>query len=272
MPEHIQEAVATSNENSRPLLYAKPQPGRRKSTTTTIPDYTLPNYTIPNYLESVYYWSYLNPRNVHWLDREWIVKLILWWQHAKLRNAAFSEIQPGHKVLQTAAVYGGFSPALAEHIGLTGKLSILDVAPVQVSITQQKLAGNSNTEVLLADAACHQIDTDTQVILSYFLLHEVPNSYKQKILDNLLSQLPIGAKLVLVDYHKPHWAHPLKPLMSLIFNALEPFAKSFWRSEIRDFAHLQADFNWQKTTFFGGMYQKVVVTRKKASNHLRDNP
>lgn len=252
MPEHIQEAVATANENSHAFLYSKPQLECCKNTSTKIPDY----------LESVYYWSYLNPRNVNWLDREWIVKFILWWQHAKLRKAAFNEIQPGNKVLQTAAVYGNFSPALAGHIGSKGQLSICDVAPVQVEITQKKLAEHLNTQVHLADAADYQIDCHTQVILSYFLLHEVPDTYKQKILDNLLTQLPSGAKLVLVDYHKPHWAHPLKPLMSMIFTTLEPFAKSFWRSEIRNFSQLQAAFHWQKTTFFGGMYQKVVVTRK----------
>lgn len=252
MPEQIEEAVATSNENSHPFLYSKRHLACCKNTSTTIPDY----------LESVYYWSYLNPRNVHWLDREWIVKFILWWQHAKLRKAAFSEIQPGNKVLQIAAVYGQFSPALAVHIGSKGQLSVLDVAPIQVAITQKKLAEHLNTQIHIADAADCQIDSDTQVILSYFLLHEVPDTYKQEILDNMLSQLPSDAKLVLVDYHKPHWAHPLKPLMSMIFTALEPFAKSFWRSEIRDFSRLHAAFHWQKTTFFGGMYQKVVVTRK----------
>jgi len=252
MPETSQDAISPQNDQARSFFCSQAKPDKNITSSSTVPDY----------LESVYYWSYLNPRNVKWLDREWIVKFILWWQHTKLREAAFSEIQQGNKVLQTAAVYGSFSPALAQHIGSEGQLSILDVAPVQVAITQKKLAQHLNTEVHLADASGYRIGTDTQVILSYFLLHEVPDTYKQKILDNLLSQLPCGAKLVLVDYHKPHWAHPLKPLMSMIFDSLEPFAKSFWRSEIRDFARLQAAFNWQKTTFFGGMYQKVVVTRK----------
>lgn len=218
---------------------------------------------IPEYLESVYHWSYLNPRNVNWLDREWIVKIILWWQHEKLRNTAFCEIQPGDKVLQTAAVYGNFSPALANHIGSEGQLTVIDVAQIQVGITHKKLAKHLNTEVELSDASQHQVGQDTNVILSYFLLHEVPDNYKQKILDNLLSQLPLGAKLVLVDYHKPLWAHPLKPLMSMIFDTLEPFAKSFWEKDISHFSKVINEFNWEKSTLFGGLYQKVVVTRKQ---------
>ncbi len=216
----------------------------------------------PMYLEQVYHWSYLNPRNVKWLDREWIVKIILWWQHAKLRHAAFSEIQTGDKVLQTAAVYGIFSPSLAEHLGSAGQLTVVDVAPIQVSITLKKLSEYLNATVVLSDASQYQVCKDTTVILSYFLLHEVPDDYKQKILDNLLSQLSLGQKLVLVDYHKPHWAHPLKPLMSFIFNQFEPFAKSLWHSEIKVFSHIHNEFNWEKSTFFNGLYQKVVVTRK----------
>jgi ubiquinone/menaquinone biosynthesis C-methylase UbiE len=216
----------------------------------------------PQYLKTVYYWSYLNPRNVNWLDREWIVKIILWWQHEKLRKAAFREIQQGGKVLQTAAVYGSFSSALAKHLCSEGKLTVLDVAPIQVSITQKKLANDLNTDVVLSDAAHYLVREDTNVILSYFLLHEVPDNYKQKILDNLLSQLPLGSKLVIVDYHKPHWAHPLKPLMSLVFDTLEPFAKSFWQNDISHFSQNKNEFNWKKTTFFGGLYQKVLVTRR----------
>tara|TARA_R110001592_G_scaffold68269_3_gene209127 strand:- start:4976 stop:5743 length:768 start_codon:yes stop_codon:yes gene_type:complete len=217
---------------------------------------------IPEYLESVYHWSYLNPRNVYWLDREWIVKIILWWQHAKLRNTAFREIKLGDNVLQTAAVYGTFSSALANYLGAEGQLTVVDVAPIQVDITQRKLFDYLNTSVVLSDASEYKVSQNMDVILSYFLLHEVPDNYKQKILDNLLSQLPLGSKLVLVDYHKPHWAHPLKPLMSMIFDVLEPFAKSFWEKDISHFSKMTNVFNWEKSTFFGGLYQKVVVTRK----------
>ncbi len=217
----------------------------------------------PDYLQSVYHWSYLHPRNVHCLDREWIVKIILWWQHEKLRQAAFSEISPGDQVIQNAAVYGKFSAALANHLGTQGKLTVIDIAPIQVKITRKKLAAYPHANVVLADASTHHICSDTTVIVSYFLLHEVPDDYKQKILDNLLEQLPQNAKLVIVDYHKPHWAHPLKPLMSLIFNRLEPFAKAFWTKEIKDFSSNSSRYNWDKTTFFGGLYQKVVVSRKR---------
>ena len=35
---------------------------------------------IPAYLQETYYWCYLNPRNVKLLDREFVVRTILWQQ------------------------------------------------------------------------------------------------------------------------------------------------------------------------------------------------
>ena len=69
-----------------------------------------------------------------------------------------------------------------------------------------------------------------------------------------------GGKVVFVDYHKPHWAHPLKYVTSLVFDTLEPYAKSLWRNDIADFADNDPRFSWRKETYFGGLYQKVVAT------------
>ena len=73
---------------------------------------------MPDYLRDVYRWAYLNPRNVKLLDREPVVKVILWGQHERLRRRAFAELAPGQRVLQPACFYGEFSPALARHLGL----------------------------------------------------------------------------------------------------------------------------------------------------------
>jgi len=216
---------------------------------------------IPDYLQQTYYWSYLNPRNVNWLDREPIVKAILWWQHNKLRNAAFSEIEPASSVLQVAAVYGDFSKNLAKHIGTDGKLTLIDIAPIQVHNTRIKLAAYPQAEVQLADAVASS-DSQYDTVLCYFLLHEIPDDYKTKVIDNLLQQIKPGGKLVIVDYHKPHWAHPIKPITSMVFDTLEPFAKSLWRHTIKEFASHSERYDWQHTTYFGGLYQKVVVQKK----------
>lgn len=215
---------------------------------------------VPSYLSDVYHWSYLHPRHVPWLDRESVVSLILWGQHNALRRAAFNEIPSGASVLQAAAVYGRFSVELARHLGPKGSLNLIDVAPIQVNLTRQKLATEANSHVHLADASRYN-QGEYDVVLSYFLLHEVPDDYKTAILDNLLQRVKPGGKLVIVDYHKPQSWHPLKPVMSLVFDWLEPFAKAFWRHPVQHFCTQPDRYDWQQQTFFGGMYQKVVISR-----------
>jgi len=245
------------------LLGAEINPSAIKSAVEAVsePNVADGGVSVPDYLQDTYYWGYLNPRNVNWLDREPIVKSILWWQHNKLRSAAFSHIPTGSSVLQVAAVYGDFSKDLARHIGPEGQLKLIDVAPIQVTNTKLKLAEYPYAEVCLEDAASMQ-DKQYDVVLCYFLLHEIPDDYKVLVMDNLLKHIKPDGKLVIVDYHKPHWAHPIKPITSMVFDTLEPFAKTLWRKTIRELASEPEHYSWTHDTYFGGLYQRVVVQHK----------
>jgi len=217
---------------------------------------------IPDYLQRTYRWAYLDARNAKYLDHEWIVKTILWRQHRRLEQVAFAEIEPRQHVLQSACVYGNFSKALAEHIGPEGRLEVIDVAEVQVRNCRRKLAGYEHAIVRHEDVLyLRGMTVDT--VCCYFLMHELPDDYKQGVAAVLLNSVRPGGKVVFVDYHKPHWAHPLRIVTSLIFDTLEPYAKGLWRREIAAFAENDPRFSWRKETYFGGLYQKVVATRKK---------
>ncbi|MHA1159179.1 MAG: rhodoquinone biosynthesis methyltransferase RquA [Alphaproteobacteria bacterium] len=220
---------------------------------------------IPAYLSDTYDWAYINPRNVRLLDRELVVASILWGQHHRLQRAAFSEILPGQSVLQATSVYGSFLPALARHIGPKGQLQVLDVAPVQVERCRQKLHDFPNATVRLADAA-EPSGEHYDAVSCYFLLHEVPTDYKHRIVDAMLDSIVPGGKVIFVDYHRPHFAHPLKLITSVVFDTLEPFAKSLWDNAIADYASTRDDFAWTKQTFFGGLFQKVTASRPAASS------
>ncbi len=215
---------------------------------------------VPDYLQDVYYWAYLNPRNVKLLDREIVVRTILWQQHIKLRNAAFAEIEPGQRVLQSACVYGSFSAKLAEHIGPEGTLDVYDVAEIQVNNTRRKLRAYPHATVHYGDVL--EMDLEPfDTICCYFLLHELPDTYKREAVNLFLRKVVAGGKVVFVDYHKPRCWHPLKPITSLVFDTLEPFAKGLWRNEIKDFADNPEQFSWRKEPRFGDLFQKVVATR-----------
>ncbi len=219
---------------------------------------------VPDYLKETYYWAYLNPRNVDLLDRPLVVSTILWGYDRCLRRAAFAEIEPGQKVLQAACVYGDFSPALARHVGPRGSLEVVDVSPVQVANCWRKLQHIPQATARLADAAAPG-GGPYDAVCCFFLLHELPDNYKRAVVDALLGSLAPGGKAVFVDYHRPHWAHPLKGVMSIVFDALEPFAKSIWNQRIAGYASRGGDFAWRTRTYFGGLYQLTVARRRPRS-------
>jgi SAM-dependent methyltransferase len=226
---------------------------------------------IPDYLVNTYYWAYLNPRNVRLLDRELVVSVILWGQHLRLRREAFRELRPGQKVLQPASVYGDFSPALARHLGPGGSLDVIDVAPIQAANSRRKLWGLPQVTVRRADAAAPG-GGPYDAVCCYFLLHELPDDYKRAVVDALLMSVVPGGKVVFMDYHKPHPAHPLKGMTSIVFDTLEPYAKGLWRHEISDFASAADGFVWSKETYFGGLFQKTVARRPHRPARAPDAP
>ena len=223
---------------------------------------------IPAYLRDVYYWAYLNPRNVRLLDRELVVEAILWGQHRHLRESALAELEPGQTILQPACVYGEFSPALAKHLGPRGRLEVIDVAPIQVASCRHKLLNFPQATARRADARWPG-DGYYDAVCCYFLLHELPEDCKRAVVDSLLGRVGPGGKVVFVDYHKPHWAHPLKAVTSLVFDTLEPFAKGLWRQEIKELASNPSPYVWRKETYFGGLFQKIVARRVEGSTALR---
>ena len=216
---------------------------------------------IPAYLHDTYHWAYIHPRNVRLLDREIVVRTILWQQHNRLQRLAFAEIEPGQSVLQPASVYGSFVPNLAAHVGRRGRFDVVDVAQVQVDSARRKLRGHPHAKAHHANIL-HFHARPYHVVVCYFLLHEVPDDVKCQVVNHLLEKVGPGGKVVFVDYHKPRWWHPLKLITSIVFDTLEPYAKGLWRRQIHEYALHSDRFEWRKETLFGQLFQKVVATRK----------
>ncbi len=216
---------------------------------------------VPAYLSEVYTWAYLAPTNVELLDRSIVVDVLLFGNARRLMRGALKEIQPGQKVLMAAHVYGDFVNRLAERVGPQGSLDVIDVAPIQVEHCQRKIGHLAHVNVRHADAAAPG-GGPYDVVLCFFLLHEVPDGKKRAIVDALLHTVAPGGKVVFVDYGNPHRLHPLRYLLQVVNRCLEPFALALWRHAISVFASDRDAWTWDKRTYFGGIYQKVVARRR----------
>jgi ubiquinone/menaquinone biosynthesis C-methylase UbiE len=220
---------------------------------------------VPEYLQSTYWWAYLHPRAVHIFERQWLVNLILWGNFAKLRDAALQEMGDviHGKVLQVACVYGDFTEHLVRRLGPTGTLDVVDVAPIQIKNLQTKLTNPEHVTASLQDSTALQFaDGSRDAVVVFFLLHEQPAEVRVKTISEALRVTKPGGKLIFVDYHKPVAISPFRYIMVPILTTLEPFAMDVWRGEIVDW--LPADIKpakVEKETYFGGLYQKVVITR-----------
>lgn len=215
---------------------------------------------IPAYLREVYSWAYLNPTNAYLLDRDAVVNTILMGNSGRLQRKLLCEIVPGQRVLQVAHVYGLLIPKIAELVGRTGQLDVIDIVPLQAALCHRKLRAFPQANVRIADAA-QPGDGMYDVVSCFFLLHEIPDERKHAVVDGALARIVPGGKVVFVDYHQPARWHPLRSVMRGLMKWLEPYADSLWRHDIADFASSPGDYRWQKQTMFGGLYQKTVAYR-----------
>lgn len=216
---------------------------------------------LPDYLVNTYRWAYLTPASLVLLDNPVAMTMILWGNLPRLVRAACEEFEPGQHVLQAASAYGPLSRELATTLGPEGLLDVIDIAPLQVAHCRQKLAQFPQARVRIGDAT--QLDRAVfDAACCFFLLHEIPDEYKRAVVDGLLARMPPGGKVVFVDYHRTAGWHPLRPVMSLVFRWLEPYAFGLIDGEIAALASTPEEFDWRKETYFGGLYQKVVATRK----------
>lgn len=220
---------------------------------------------MPQYLKQTYWWAYVHPNAVRVFERQWLVNLILWGNYRRLRDAVFSELDTpvSGKVLQVACVYGDFTQMLARRLGPCATLDVADVAPVQLDNLRRKMKGHPRVIVHHQDSGDLDFaDASHDTVVLFFLLHEMPEAVRVRTVAEALRVVKPGGKVIFVDYHRPHWSNPFRYLMIPVLAWLEPFAMDLWRNEIVSWIPSGVPCREvRKQTFFGGLYQKVVIRR-----------
>ena len=219
----------------------------------------------PHYVEQVYWWAYVHPKAVAVFERDWLVSAILFGNYGRLRDAALADLgaEIGGKTLQVACAYGNLTPHLQRRLAAESRLDVVDILPIQLRNLDAKLERDSRVALLHGDSSSLAFDDASyDQVLLFFLLHEQPEEVRRRTLAEAMRVVRPGGKVVIVDYHQPARWHGLRPLMRLVFRTLEPFAMDLWNHEVLDFVprHLRPA-SAAKQTYFGGLYQKLVLVR-----------
>jgi ubiquinone/menaquinone biosynthesis C-methylase UbiE len=219
---------------------------------------------VPAYLISHYWWAYVHPRAVKVFERQWLVNLILWGNYPRLRNAALDELGnalPGD-TLQVACVYGDLTERLCARADAgQGRVDIVDVLPIQLANLRDKLPRGAPARLLTMNSADLKLPTASyDRALVFFLLHEQPRHVRERTLAEVARVVKPGGKIVVVDYARPRWWNPLRYIWGPVLALLEPFALDLWRKEISTWSPEPRSPQLCRHSFFGGLYQKVVLT------------
>jgi ubiquinone/menaquinone biosynthesis C-methylase UbiE len=219
---------------------------------------------IPDYLEETYWWAYVRPNAIKVFERQWLVNAILWGNFARLRDAALDELgaRIEGRTLQVACVYGDFSARVAARLAHDGWLDVIDVLPLQLANLRRKLGAGVRASTYQRDSAdLGFADASYDQALIFFLLHEQPASVRRRTLHEAVRVVRPGGRVIIVDYHRPRRLHPLRYLFPPVLDILEPFALDLWRDEIATWLpDSLAPEAVRKETFYGGLYQKLVIT------------
>ncbi len=220
---------------------------------------------IPRYLETVYWWAYVHPRAVQLFERDWLVNLILFGNYGRLRDRALAELGTPiqGRTLQVACVYGDLTLRLRAALAANARLQVVDILPIQLRNLLAKLPADERVTMLQGDSSSlATADASFDQVLVFFLLHEQPEPVRRATLAEAMRVVRPGGKIVIVDYHRPARLHPMRPLMRAVFRKLEPYAIDLWSHEIEHFLPERlTPASMHKETFFGGLYQKLVLIR-----------
>lgn len=221
----------------------------------------------PDYLRKIYWWAYEHPLAVRFWDRDFLINLILLGNYDRLGDAVLEEFPKplSGLTLQISCAYGKLTPRLQQQLDDNARLDIIDVLQIQLDNVSRKLQlPDKRLALVQCDAtalACP--DNSYDRALMFFLPHELPEAERRKALAEAFRVVKPGGQVILVEFHKPKWWHPLRFYQRLVFLLFEPFATDLWRHDLVSYFPDGLKYKIErKTTYFGDLYQKLVITKE----------
>lgn len=220
---------------------------------------------IPQYLEKYYWWAYARPWAAKLFDHQFMVNAILLGNYNRLRDIAIKEIGSDFsgRTLQVGCCYGNLTPCLAQRVAQSGgTIDVIDILPMQVKNLGKKVRQGEPVNVSLMDATALEMPDNTyNRVVIFLLLHEQPQSYRERTLHEALRVLKPGGKIVVIDYAHPVWWHPARFITIPLYSRLKPYAVEVWNNGLEKVLPEMSGSAWQKESYFGGLFQKLVTIK-----------
>ena len=222
----------------------------------------------PGYLHKIYWWAYEHPLAVRFWDHGFLINFILLGNYDRLVNAVLDEFSDGldGDTLQISCAYGKLTPRLENRLNEGGRLDVIDVLKVQLENVRRKLKWpGERVRLIQCDATrLNCPDASYDQVLMFFLPHELPGDKRRQALSEAVRVVKPGGKVILVEFHRPKWWHPLRLWQRLVFLLFEPFATDMWRHDLTYYLPEYPECLVERhETYFGDLYQKLVLVRKK---------
>lgn len=217
-------------------------------------------HPVPEYLESVYDRRYFHPVFSKMFDDEWTAAVGTFFCGGKLMETVTDEILEGNDVLQLGVAAGNLEGKIAQKMNSKGRYDIEDISARHLDLMKPRVSAWLNVTQKERDFTVPD-DSRYDVVVGYFILHEMPDARKTAVLKRACSALKTNGKMIFIDYARPKKFHPLKYPVKMFNRLYEPFAESLWHNEIKDFAPKTDKLIWDRKTFFGDMYQCVIARR-----------
>lgn len=217
---------------------------------------------IPLYQRFFYSKLYNSRRWSKILDCNWLLNLATFGTHNTLIKACADEIETHTTVLQLGATFGNQIAEVADKVGYYGQYDIMDVNRVQLNRVEDKYETLYPQMNFIRQNVEDPIEEKYDTIICYMLLHELPIASKIKVVENALNSITENGKVVFVDYSRPTFWHPLRYVVRMFNRLYQPFAEKMWDRTIDTFTQNSIDYVWHRTCYLGGMYQKVVATKR----------
>lgn len=226
------------------------------------------DFPMPVYHTAIYSNLYRDEKWFKFFSGRLINNVLSLFTRDKIINAILDDIPTQGDVLQMGVTFGDEISAVAEQVGLKGRFDVIDINSAQLTF-EKNLLGDGYPQVgFFHYNAEEEIPEKYDVVICFMLLHELPIVSKMKVVNNALNSIKEGGKVIFVDYGRPDMMHPLAYLIRMFNRLKQPFAEKLWDREIASFADRDLDYNWKKQKYLGGLYQKVIVTRKSKDQYI----